>query len=192
MGDLLTYSVCGLYVVQGAKPGDWPNFTWATQATADASFMDVLALTQSEIRQQFGHVTGTTDGVLPADAAFGPMHDGDAPRVDNERFSWAGPSPTLSEDWAIRTGTIKSRFTVCGVIAPSWRVACLEFDAAIPMGAVAQAQTWANVEHNETFWLCGVHAGSVPALESHLYADPWADDQDQMDMRIREWIGGFK
>ena len=38
MSDLLTYSVCGLYVIQGATPGDWPNFTWATQVTTDASY----------------------------------------------------------------------------------------------------------------------------------------------------------
>ena len=189
--DLLTRTACGLYVLDGGNPREWPNVTWTTRVAdmpGEQEELDALALIAKELMGQVGQNTASGQYVAPLDVAFACLHAGAVDRVEHPGLDFADPEvpdDALDRDLALQPVP----WTVCGVLESSWRTVRYEATAGTPLVAYFYAWQWAGEQHGEHMLLAAVHEGHHDAVEVFGYADPWARDGEAMGTKAAEQWG---
>jgi hypothetical protein len=189
VSDVLTRTACGLYVLAGGTPREWPGFTWTTQVAdlpGDQEDRDALAFIGREVMGQVGQDTASGSYVAPLDVAFACLHPGDAPRVEHPGLDFADPQvPGEAVDTDQDLPQVP--WTVCGLLENTWRVLHHPTWAGTPLVAYFYAWQHAGGRHGEHMLLAAVHEGHHTALPVAGYADPWARDGDTMRVKAATW-----
>ncbi|HEY6020969.1 MAG TPA: hypothetical protein VIY48_14025 [Candidatus Paceibacterota bacterium] len=188
MIETMMFTACGMRVMPDGNPLGWPNFSWEVEVAdmpGDQEKLDALALVQQELQFQVGY-RNNDEPVLPIDVAFAALHQGCIPRVqwDSELNSTdpAVPGPMIAKDIG------RYKYTVCGILLPSWLMASLWVWADNPLVAYYRAWEIAQIE-GDNLLLCGVHEGHHESDEAMAFANPWIRDPDEMVAFAKEsWL----
>lgn len=192
---MLTRTACGMWVVAGVRPVEWPGLSWVTEVLdveGDQEERDALSLVRTTVLSRAGVAVGQ-DGVAvtAVDVAFATLHVGDVPRA-------VGCPPTAECDMSSTRYTYLEYdtprdtwrpYTVCGVLEESWQTVCWYADAAGPDHAAIRSWHQVRDETGESLLVAAVHDGEVGTVNVFGLADPWATSPEAVELRARDtWL----
>lgn len=194
MTEVVERTACGLWVLPGRAPREWPNFSWEIEVAdvdgdrGQQEELDALSLVQEQLRRQLGR-DAAGFAVAPADVAFAALHVGRVPRVADHRLDVADRFTSVADVEAWREPLrLRLPFTVCGVLEESWRAVCWAVEAVSGLHAAFEAWEALRDETGEFLLVAAVHRETVAAVEVFGLADPWAADPEQIiEKATTEW-----
>lgn len=182
IGDKVTRTVCGLWVVEGADLYDSSNFSWTTSVIdepGDAENLVAEEFVRQELMAEIGQRRIDGAWVTPTDVWFGPQHDD---YVGRERYSLdngpgmlgvprdvlelADPAvpDELVEMEASRGPDDMFTYTVCGRMLNLGDKVCWSTIASNPLMAYFVVWQEMRKRTGDHMLLCAVHPGDVPAV----------------------------
>lgn len=169
--EVLTKTVCGLWVVSGDNPQDRRNFSWQTNVLsgpAQEQYDVAREFARLDLMRQVGERVGGF--AMPDDVVIGPIHDGAPDRKawfeEEDGEDLLGLSdPSVSAQVVLNETRASSDdlalYTVCGVSMYTSEPIVRQVRAASALGAYYRAWDKQRMTSGEPLLLCAVHPGWI-------------------------------